>query len=135
MLKPAGEGDEGCCGRESKGGEAADKKTPDQWPEDVSPYGQSDAIGALNHAIRRRILRLLHEPNGPRTPSRIAEKLEESLVDVSYHFKVLEAKRVISLVDLVQVRGAVAHVYRSEAANDSLVNKLLDETSEVDEGL
>jgi DNA-binding transcriptional ArsR family regulator len=65
---------------------------------------------ALGHPTRRRILR---EMNGgpPASPRELAEQMEDSLSNVSYHFRVLAGSGILKLVSTKQVRGSTQHFY------------------------
>jgi DNA-binding transcriptional ArsR family regulator len=67
-------------------------------------------IVALGHPTRRQILR---EMNGgpPSSPRQVSEKLDETLSNVSYHFRVLAESGAIELVSTRPVRGSTQHFY------------------------
>lgn len=66
-------------------------------------------VMALAHPLRVEILRQLEK--GPSGPNRLANRIGESLANVSYHFKVLLKYDCIELVETVQRRGALEHIY------------------------
>jgi len=68
-------------------------------------------LTALNHPLRRRILRELAEGEG--SASTLSRRLEIDLGIVSYHLKQVLAKqcRVVELVDTVPRRGSVEKIY------------------------
>jgi DNA-binding transcriptional ArsR family regulator len=68
-------------------------------------------LRALNHPLRRRILRLMD--NETSSPAALAAELGEPLPSVSYHVRVLDKCDVLQLVRAQPVRGSVEHVYRS----------------------
>lgn len=76
-------------------------------PEDG---GDQDLARAFAHPLRIQILQILG--NGPSSPKRISESLEEPLSNVSYHVRVLSKCNCIQLVDTRPARGAVEHIYR-----------------------
>lgn len=102
-------------------------------------YEEDDLIKALNHALRRQTLRLLHSSRGPLSPAQVEAKLElgdgpkDQLSQVSYHMKVLVRFKVVSLVDEQQVRGAMEHFYVSEVSNNTWVRNSLKRTQKSDE--
>ena len=65
---------------------------------------------ALGHPTRREILR---EMSGgqPCSPRQVCTKLDETLSNVSYHFRVLAETGVIELVSTRPVRGSTQHFY------------------------
>ena len=69
-------------------------------------------LRALNHPIRRRILRALVDDSGSATT--IAQKTGMDLSVVSYHLSQVLAKEcdIVELVDTVPRRGAVEKFYR-----------------------
>lgn len=67
-------------------------------------------IRTLNHPLRVRILSILNERTS--SPSDLAEELNVSLSDTSYHVRQLLEADQIELVKRVQRRGAVEHYYR-----------------------
>lgn len=84
------------------GGE--DKRRPDAPLDRV--------LRALNHPVRRRILRALVDGSG--SASTLSKKLKMNLGLVSYHLNQVLAKEcgVVELVDSVPRRGAIEKFYR-----------------------
>jgi DNA-binding transcriptional ArsR family regulator len=68
-------------------------------------------LRALNHPLRRRILRLMDSDTT--SPGALSAQLDEPLPSVSYHVRVLDKCNVLQLVRAQPVRGSVEHVYRS----------------------
>jgi len=80
-------------------------------PED--PHAQDNAfVAALNHSIRRALLKLYLENDDPLSPKELAELTGEKLSTISYHVRVLADKNAIELAEEEPVRGSVAHFYR-----------------------
>jgi DNA-binding transcriptional ArsR family regulator len=69
-------------------------------------------VKALSHPLRVRILALLQERTA--SPRELAEWLDATLGTVSYHVRTLHDFGLIELVRTTQVRGAIAHHYRSK---------------------
>jgi predicted transcriptional regulator len=69
-------------------------------------------LTAVGHPLRIKILGALQESDEPLSPREIATELGESLGNVSYHVRSLDALGCIVLVDWRKVRGAVQHFYR-----------------------
>ncbi|HEY5976357.1 MAG TPA: helix-turn-helix domain-containing protein [Solirubrobacterales bacterium] len=69
-----------------------------------------DLFVALGHPLRRRILR---EMNGgpPASPREVSELVDDTLSNVSYHFRVLAKSGVLELVRTRPVRGSTQHFY------------------------
>lgn len=103
------------------------------------PYTDEDLLRALNHRLRRQILRLLHSSREPLSPTQIERELKldpghgNRLSDVSYHTKVLAKFNAVSMVDTRMVRGAVEHFYSSLVSDATWVRGLLSRTQESDE--
>lgn len=69
-------------------------------------------LKALNHDLRRTILRMLVLRDGAATsPSRIATELSHPLSGVGYHFRVLAACEAVTLVSTAPRRGSMEHFY------------------------
>lgn len=75
--------------------------------------------------MRRAILREM-PADGRISPSEMAPKLEDSVSNVSYHFRMLERSPAVALVEETQVRGATQHFYR-RTLEHGWVRKLLEE--------
>lgn len=73
-------------------------------------------IAALNHPLRRHILRILAETETA-SATEIARRKELRLGNVAYHVKVLADLEVLELVHQRKVRGASEKFYRSATAN------------------
>jgi DNA-binding transcriptional ArsR family regulator len=71
-----------------------------------------DLLAALNHPLRRRILRAFDGEEAI-SPAELAERLAAPLTTVSYHVRILAGYRALKLVRTKPVRGAVEHFYRS----------------------
>jgi DNA-binding transcriptional ArsR family regulator len=69
-------------------------------------------LRALNHPVRRRILRVLVEGSG--SASTLSRELREDLGVVSYHLNQVLAKEcdVVELVESIPRRGAIEKFYR-----------------------
>jgi DNA-binding transcriptional ArsR family regulator len=87
-----------------------------------------DLVAAINHKVRRRMLRLLNEAEDPLSPTMITDLLEMQLSNVSYHMNVLRKCDAVAVVEEKQVRGAVEHFYVSKVADNAAVEAMLEET-------
>jgi len=68
---------------------------------------------ALNHVVRRRILRTLFEAEERlASPTQFAAALDMPLSNVNYHVTVLANMEALELVETRAVRGATEHFYR-----------------------
>lgn len=87
----------------------------------------NDLLVALRHPLRRRILQTLAEDE-PRSPRELADSLDQSLSNVSYHVRVLAKCGAAQLVWTKQVRGSTQHFYRSSVEAD-WARSVLESTS------
>jgi DNA-binding transcriptional ArsR family regulator len=78
---------------------------------DLDPEA-SQWVAALNHPLRRSILRIL-EKQELTSATDISKRTQVRLGNVAYHVKVLNELRVLELVRRRQVRGAFEKFYRS----------------------
>lgn len=85
-------------------------------------------IYALNHPVRRQILRLLREP-GEASPSEMHQSIGVGLPALSFHAQVLNELGVIHGTRTQQVRGTVEHFYASDVAGNELAEAILRETA------
>lgn len=85
-------------------------------------------LTALNHPIRREILRYLeNHNNGGISPSKLANELDHPLGNVAYHIRILAESGVLKLSTTKPRRGAVEHFYkRAGNAVDKKVAEMLD---------
>lgn len=90
----------------------------------MTPKGakQRDLITALNHSLRRDILRKLTKK--VMSPNQLAQELDEPLGNVSYHVKMLLECKSIKLEKTEPKRGALEHFY-SYAIQESWVKQVL----------
>jgi len=85
---------------------------------------------ALGHPTRRRILREM-EGGPPASPRELTERLDDTLSNVSYHFRVLAEAGVLELVSTRPVRGSTQHFYGMQIDADWARAVLeLDESAE-----
>ncbi len=85
-------------------------------------------LQALGHPMRRAILRQMPK-NDTISPSEMAPELEETVSNVSYHFRMLNRSPAIKLAKEAQVRGATQHFYR-QTLKQGWVRKLLKESDD-----
>lgn len=79
--------------------------------------------GALRHPLRVRILEVLNE--GPKSPSQFVEEglvpkemyesYPQALSLASYHFRELHKDGCVKIIETIQRRGAVEHIYEGTA--------------------
>lgn len=83
--------------------------SPDYDLEARREVREPAALRALAHALRRRILALLHERAA--TTSELAETLDRPKGTVGYHLKVLADAGLVRIVRTEQVRAITAKYY------------------------
>lgn len=76
-------------------------------------------LSALNHPIRRKIMRELVD--SPNSASKLAKVFELDLGVVSYHLNKVLAKqcKVVELIDTVPRRGSVEKIYELRVGSSS----------------
>lgn len=92
-------------GRQKRGRSKGPQSKPEARPQEA-------LARALSHPLRAQALAILVERTA--SPKEIADELDETLPNVSYHVRALEDLGLIELVEEEPVRGSVAHFYRAE---------------------
>jgi DNA-binding transcriptional ArsR family regulator len=95
---------------------------------------RANRIKAIDHPLRRRILRILTEEDKPLSPNEVRRRLNLPLGAVSYQTRVLRKLGAVKLAASRQVRGAVERFHVSMIADDQPIVTLLAETRAFDEG-
>jgi DNA-binding transcriptional ArsR family regulator len=72
---------------------------------------QEVLLKALSHPVRVKALTILTERIA--SPKEIAQQIDVSLGNVSYHVRELESLGLIEIMEEENVRGAVAHFYKA----------------------
>lgn len=98
---------------------------------DMSPA----LIHALNHPLRRQILRSFTKRKPEWSPVQLTKLLHLGLSHLSYHMKVLNDLGVIKKTRTKQVRGSTQHFYASSVADSNLARMILVKTKDDDQGL
>lgn len=103
-------------------------------PPDLSVELTPPQRHALEHHLRREILRTLHRSEGPRSPGEIAAALptETSVSLISYHAHVLESCGGLSLADVQPAGETLARRYASKLAGDTQIVAILQATEALD---
>jgi len=99
------------------------------------PDGQDRAnlIRAIDHSLRRCVLRALLDSEEPRSPNEIKGILGLKLNSVAYHTRILLRLGAVERAGNQMVRGAMEHFYLPTIEGDSPIEALLEETREFDE--
>lgn len=89
---------------------------------------QGRLLYALNHKIRRDIVKLLLHGPPQVSPMGVSRSTNVKVSNLSYHFRVLHDNNVLELVDEQPKRGAVEHFYglAPHVADDPIVQAILD---------
>jgi len=118
---------------EAKTGKGRTRKRSD---ESRIAFGEQRAnrIKAIDHPLRRRILRILTEEDKPLSPNEVKRMLGAPLGAVSYQTRVLRKLGAVKLAASRQARGAIEHFHVSMIADDQPIMALLAETRAFDEG-
>ena len=88
---------------------------------------------AIAHRVRRQILRVLAESDGPRSPMQISRQLGAGVSPIAYHVTILRRFGAIELAEEQMARGAVEHFYGSKIKDDPPIETLLEETRLADD--
>jgi predicted transcriptional regulator len=115
---------------------AAHSKNSQVGPNDgdSSQRVSSSLMRALEHPLRREILRMLHTSTEPRSPNELSKRLANdlSLSGVAYHVRTLARFGVVTKVRSQQVRGSTERFYRSGVSDHIVVLTILADTQEED---
>jgi len=96
-------------GEQGQGPANRAKRREPRAKREVRP--QEALAKALSHPMRAQALTILVERTA--SPKEIADELDETLPNVSYHVRVLEELGLVELVEEEAIRGSVAHFYRA----------------------
>jgi DNA-binding transcriptional ArsR family regulator len=90
-------------------------------------------IMALNHPLRRQILRIFRQEEEA-SATALCQRFEMPLSNISYHVKVLAELKVLRLAHTRKVRGAKERFYRVTLDNTQgeWVRTVLEDTSDSD---
>lgn len=110
---------------------AAKKPGDDCWG-DMDGGFAARLIHALNHEVRRRILRALADADEPLSPAVMAKQLDIPLSTVSYHVIILRNCKAVEQVRVRQVRSALEHFYKTMVNENPVAQALLRSTRKVD---
>lgn len=80
--------------------------------EGTEANSENPLLAALNHPLRRRILRRMRDEEMI-SPKQLADDLRVPISGLAYHVRVLARCGAVTLVKVKPVRGAVKHFYRS----------------------
>jgi DNA-binding transcriptional ArsR family regulator len=93
----------------------------------------SPLMRALEHPLRREVLRILHTSSKPRSPSELSKELEGiSLTAMAYHVRRLIVFDAVTKTHSRRVRGSTECFYRSTVPDHKVVRTILADTQEED---
>ena len=91
-------------------------------------FKMSHLARMVAHPLRMRIIEAL-DATHIKSPTELADELEEGLCNVSYHVRVLKDGGAIKLAHVKPVRGAVEHLYKPTPTGRALL-PLIDNLEE-----
>lgn len=92
----------------------------------------AELLHLLDHPVRRQILRFLDGDGCPRSPRELAELIEASLSNVSYHVWVLEDREAVRPIGVQPVEGTKERFFASAVSGNELVAAILSYTEKED---
>jgi DNA-binding transcriptional ArsR family regulator len=106
------------------------RKLPPEVVDGLAPHQQR----ALDHPIRRQILRVLSRTSNPQTLVDLCEGIPEtSISTIGYHLLVLEECGFVSVSGVLTGPGDAERHFASNIADNRVVMLALQETQELDE--
>lgn len=106
------------------------RKLPPEVVEGLAPHQQR----ALDHPIRRQILRVLSRSAKPQTLADLCEGIPDTSVStIGYHLLVLEECAFVSVSGVLTGPGDAERHFASNIADNRVVMLALQETQELDE--
>ena len=91
-------------------------------------------IAALNHPLRRKLLRALHSADDARSPIQLSKAIEANVSNIDYQIKVLESLGAVVKTGDRQVRGARENFFASRVSGHKQMVAILADTARDDEG-
>jgi DNA-binding transcriptional ArsR family regulator len=106
------------------------RKLPPEVVAGLAPHQQR----ALDHPIRRQILRVLSRSSGPQTLAELCEGIPGTgLSTIGYHLLVLEECAFVSVSGVLTGPGDAERNFTSNIADNRVVITALRETQKLDE--
>lgn len=109
-------------GDETNGGAAQGKS------QRMSPL----LIQALNHPLRRKLLRALHGADDARSPVQLSKMTGEDISSIDYHIKILVSLGAAVKTGDRQVRGARENFFLSKVSDHKQMVTILADTERDD---
>jgi DNA-binding transcriptional ArsR family regulator len=111
---------------------AGRKRGDDHWGEMDGEFAVL-LIRALDHEIRRTVLRILADSGEAMSPVVMARMMGVPLSSVSYHVNILKKCGMVEPAGLEQKRGAMEHFYKTLLKKNPVARALLESTRKVDD--
>jgi DNA-binding transcriptional ArsR family regulator len=89
-------------------------------------------IQALNHPLRRTLLRALHNSDGARSPVQLSKMIGEDVSSIDYHIKILASLGAAVKTSDRQVRGARENFFLSKVSDHEQMVTILADTERDD---
>jgi DNA-binding transcriptional ArsR family regulator len=106
------------------------RKLPPEVVDGLAPHQQR----ALDHPIRRQILRVLARHSSPQTQAEICAGIADTSVStIGYHLLVLEECGFVSVSGVLTGPGDAERRFASNIADNRVVVAALQQTRELDE--
>lgn len=110
----------------------AGKKRDGDCGGEMDGHAAIRLLHALNHRVRRRILRFLADADTAASPVAISRELGIPLGVVSYHVTTLRHCKAVEQTGVKPIRGAVEHFYETQLEKNPIADTTLEATREVD---
>lgn len=108
--------------------EKANGDAPHSKDQRMSPL----LIRALNHPLRRKLLRALHSSDDARSPVQLSKITGEDISGIDYHIKILVSLGAAVKTGDRQVRGARENFFLSKVSDHKQMVAILADTERDD---
>ncbi len=92
-------------------------------------------IQALNHPVRRKILRVLNGSGDPCSPVKLSKTIGQDVSNIDYHVKILVSMGAAMKTGDRQVRGARENFFASTVSRHEQMVAILADTERDDNGV
>jgi DNA-binding transcriptional ArsR family regulator len=101
-------------------------------PQSEKPSNSVALVAALNHWMRRAILRWINDEQTKYCATDLEDLMDLALSNISYHMRFMDRAGLLKLADTKRVRGATAYYYVSAVTENQIVQMVLKETEDED---
>lgn len=110
----------------------AAEAAPERYRKDGERMS-AQLVNALNHAVRREMLRLLNKPGAAMTATELSRWIRASPKSLPHHLQVLKAVNAVEIhCERTPVRGSKEKVYASLVSTHARACQILIDTKEED---